>query len=427
MSWPGSPLPVRINDAFGNPASLDAFGRQRVSQPFTVFDSKQVFTDQSLVFDTSLVGGATSVYNPLRASTVLTASGAGQTAIRQTRRYFNYQPGKSQFIFMTFVMNSGNLAGVTKRAGYFDADNGFFIDLDGVDIGFVRRSNVTGAPVNTRVAQASWNLDRLDGLGGATNPSGINLDISQSQIFFIAFEWLGTGSATLGFVIAGKFVPAHRFDNANLAAVVYMRTPNLPLRYEVSSTGGNSSVEAICCSVQSEGGQDPVGQVRSADRALATKTISSANMELVIAIRLSTVAPANRATVIPRAFSILTPSTANTRWALILYSATNFAAQVGGASVFQTIAQSSVEFDVNLTAVGSRVINLAANGRPVNGFLLQSGYFSDNQSEIFGLLESVLSLASDIAGAPDVLVMGAQPVTGANESYLGGLSWFEAQ
>lgn len=418
MTYWGDGIPSRSLDAFGTPLTADAFGRLRVSMPLTIFDSKQVFSDQSLAFSTSVAGGAAIVYSANRASSNLNVTGAGQTAIRQTRRYFNYQPGKSQFIFATFVFGA-LVAGVTRRVGYFDSANGLFLQLADSTTSFVVRSDVV-PPSESVVAQAAWNLDKLDGTG----PSKITLDITKAQILFIQFEWLGVGSATLGFVIDGKFVPAHQFDHSNVATSVYMRSPNLPVRYEISSTGGTATLESICCSVASEGGHDPVGFTRSADRGIAAKTINFAAMELVLAVRLTSGAPGNRASVQPRRVDLINLTNADSRWALILYTAANFALQVGGVSVFQAIPNSPVEFDVNLTAAASRVIALGANGRPTNGTLLASGYTSDDNNGISLPIDNILWLGSDIAGTTDVLVLGAQP-TAANEDYVGSINWFE--
>ncbi len=425
MSYQGSPFPVRINDGFGDPITVDAFGRQRVSNPSTIFDSKQVFSAQTLAFATSVTAGGTITYNAARASSLLATAGAGDAAIRQTRRYFNYQPGKGQLLLATFVMTAGVVADLLRRVGYFDANNGLFLELDGATLSVVRRSDVSGVIVDTPIAQANWNIDVMDGSSSLNNPSGLTLDIAQSQILFVSFEWLGVGSATFGFVIQDRFVPVHRFDNANVLSSVYMRTPNLPIRYEINSAGGVGSLESICCSVISEGGQDPVGITRAIDRNLTTKVITSPNMELVAAIRLNPTAPLNRAPVQPLGASVTVPTSANSRYCLIYYTAANYAANVGGAASWQTVPDSRVQFDVNLNTVGSRVIAMGANGQPTGGTLIYSGYFTTATSTIDARLQDILWLASDIAGAPDVLALGAVPTTGTNENYLGALRWFE--
>jgi len=80
------------------PSQLDNFGRLRVSQPETLFDSKMLHDNAPLLWDDSQTSGAgtSSTYNANQSSVTLavTAATAG-TRVRQTFRRFNYQPGKS--------------------------------------------------------------------------------------------------------------------------------------------------------------------------------------------------------------------------------------------------------------------------------------------------------------------------------------------
>ena len=107
-----------------SPDNVDAFARLRVSNPQTIFDSKQIADNQPLFWDDAEVSGAgtATLYNTNQASTTIsvTANTAGKR-VRQTRRWLNYQSGKSQLIIMTAVM-SGN---ATKRIGQFTDDMEF--------------------------------------------------------------------------------------------------------------------------------------------------------------------------------------------------------------------------------------------------------------------------------------------------------------
>ncbi len=49
---------------------IDAFGRKRVSDVFTLFDSKQLYDNLPLLYDDQQVSGSgtTSVHNPAKAS-----------------------------------------------------------------------------------------------------------------------------------------------------------------------------------------------------------------------------------------------------------------------------------------------------------------------------------------------------------------------
>jgi len=252
-------------------ASIDAFGRWRVSNPSTLFDSKQLHDNQPLIFDDQEISGSGtgSSHSTNTASSVLsvTASTAGKR-VRQTFMRFNYQPGKSLQILLTGVLEKSGVgqAGIVRGFGYYDDNNGIFLqDNEGV-LQIVRRSNTTGTPVDTAIDQSNWNLDKLDGTG----PSGATLDATTSQILYIDLEWLGTGRVRIGFVINGLVVYSHEFLHANVISGVYMSTPNLPIRYEIENdgTGGEAQLEHICSSVVSEGGQDKNGVLRHVKSSL---------------------------------------------------------------------------------------------------------------------------------------------------------------
>jgi hypothetical protein len=217
--------------------SIDAFGRWRVSNPETIFDSKQLHDNAPLIYDDQEVSGGstTSSHSTATASTTI---GVGATTagkrVRQSFMRFNYQPGKSQLIFCTGVLDkSGGGTGITRGFGYYDDNNGLFLqDKEGV-IQFVKRSSTSGSPVDTEVNQSSWNIDTMDGTGA----SGITLDFSKAQILVIDFEWLGVGRVRMGFVVDGIVYYCHQFNHANSVSTVYMSTPNLPVRYEIDNDG----------------------------------------------------------------------------------------------------------------------------------------------------------------------------------------------
>jgi len=252
---------------FGDSSSVDAFGRLRISSPDTLFDSKQLYDSAPLIFDDQEVSGTGtgSSHNANTASTILSTTNAtAGKRVRQTFMRFNYQPGKSQLILCTGTLQLlGGGTGTTRAFGYFDDNNGLFLQDKEGTIQFVKRGSMTGSPVDTEVDQADWNLDKMDGTGA----SGITLDFTKSQILFIDFEWLGVGRVRMGFVVDGGIYYAHEFNHANNLAGVYMSTPNLPIRYELENdgNGGAAALEHICASIISEGGQQQTGVLRHAD------------------------------------------------------------------------------------------------------------------------------------------------------------------
>jgi hypothetical protein len=268
--------------------STDAFGRARISQPFTLFDSQLRYNKRNDQYVEQTVGGASTTYNINESTLSLNVTAAaGDKVTRETTRVFAYQPGKSLKIMTTFAFDEGQ-TGLTQRVGYFNDQNGiFFANIDGVNC-IVKRSYITGSVVETVIPQNEWNIDKLD----IASPSGVELDSSKSQIFFTDMEWLGVGSVRAGFVINGNFYVCHVFNHANLFDSTYMTTACLPVRYEIentSATVASSTMKQICATVISEGGYDLTGSQHSIARGItAPVSMTTAGTAYpVVSLRLS--------------------------------------------------------------------------------------------------------------------------------------------
>jgi hypothetical protein len=237
--------------------NIDAFGRLRVSNPFTLFDSQNRYIDGDQFSNITATGGNV-VYVANESSFNLNVSAtSGSSVIRQSKTVQAYQPGKSLLILNTFAMATLK-ANCRQRVGYFTADNGIYFEAVGTTLNLVIRSSTTGSVVEERIPQASWNGDRLNGAGA----SGITLDPTLTQIFWCDVEWLGVGNVRTGFVINGQFIVCHTFQHANQPGntTVYMTTATLNPRYEITNTGatsGASTMKQICSTVISEGGYTP--------------------------------------------------------------------------------------------------------------------------------------------------------------------------
>jgi hypothetical protein len=341
------------------PIATDAFGRLRTSTPLTLFDSSHRYRDNNLW--SGLVVGTGSTVGFVTTQGLINigiGTTAGCSVIRETTKVFSYQPGKSLQVLNTFIMNPAK-ANLRQRVGYFGADNGMYLELDGSTLYFVERSLSTGT--TTRVAQNNWNIDTMLG-AGHLNPSGVTLDISKAQILWMDIEWLGVGTVRLGFVVDGKFIHCHSFHHANLITSTYITTASLPLRYEIANTGittSSSTLKQVCSSVISEGGyelrgiQQAVGIPINSPRTLGT----AGTFYPVISLRLK--ASPNRldAIVILTALSIMPISTGNFNWQVIASETTTGGAWVSAGT------DSAVEYNITGTS--------AAGGR-----ILASGFFN---------------------------------------------------
>ena len=337
--------------SIGSGPQLDAFGRLRVSEPLTLFDSSHRFDDNGL-WATATATGGTAVFNSNQGLIDLSVpASSGSSVVRETIKTFSYQPGKSLLVLNTFVMSSAK-AGLTQRVGYYGAENGFYLEQVDNTVQFVKRSFITGSVVNTPVLQANWNGDKLDGTG----PSKLILDLTKAQILWMDLEWLGVGLVRIGFVINGQFIVCHTFQHANLITSTYITTASLPLRYEIfntSGTSGASTLKQICSTVISEGGY----QLKGSQQSIGTPILSPRTFAVagtyypIVALRLQSTRL--DAIVIITAISLLGIGNGkNYAWRVV-----NYDVSVSGGTWVNAPGDSSVQYNLTGTsATGGRVI-----------------------------------------------------------------------
>lgn len=271
-----------------NSASQDAFGRLRISNPVTLFDSSHRYVDNNFWATASGVSGS-HAFNPSQGLVDLNVTNAsGSYVERETAKTFVYQAGKSLLTMNTFVMSPAK-DNLRQRVGYFSTENGFYLELDGNSMNFVKRTSVGGSVSETRVPQSEWNGDKLDG----TDYSGFTLDLTKAQILWMDLEWLGVGTVRIGFVINGKFIVCHSFHHANIVSSTYITTASLPIRYEIrnkNTTSGSSTLKQICSTVLSEGGYEQRGAQRSIGTTVSSPRICSVagTFYPIISLRLKT-------------------------------------------------------------------------------------------------------------------------------------------
>ena len=329
-------------------ATADAFGRLRVSQPYTLFDAQARYFDHGL-FASNTAGTANVVYVQNQSSFQLNVGTAsGDSVLRETLKPFPYQPGKSQLTLNSFCFNTPK-TNLRQRVGLFDANDGVYFENDGTYNYFVIRSGSTG--VEERVRQDSWNVNTLNPLY-SPNPSGITLYPARTQIMFTDVEWLGVGTVRAGFVIDGAYIICHSFNHANQTGntKVYMTTATLPLRYEITNTGVTSSASMmtqVCSTVITEGGfqLSGSGNPRAASHLLGTpvRLPNDQSYKPVLSIRLKS--DRLNSVVIPINYSLVPVSQSIFQYRIYKRATTS-----GGAWV-SSAADSSVEYNLAPTAL----------------------------------------------------------------------------
>lgn len=400
--------PIKSTDFSGGPAGSDAFGRQRVSNPEMIFNSKQIFDNQTLYWDDIQESGSgtSSTHSANTASTTLgvSANTSGKRT-RQTYMRFNYQPSKSQLIFITGIIKaSGGGSGIISRMGYFDDNNGLFLECNAGTINLVRRTYTGGSASDNPYVQSSWNIDKMDGTGA----SGVTLDFTKTQILVIDFEWLGVGRVRFGFNVDGVTYYVHELYHANNLTTVYMSTPNLPLRYQIinDGTGVASTINCICSAVISEGGKEEVATNSYVSTKGASVTATKNVANAIIATRLKS--GYLGATVDVLDLSLLTASNDNYEWQLYLNPSGVNSLNYSG------INNSALEYAI------------APNGTVISGgFSIAGGYAQAKTDIQADSLKSLIKLGSSITGRKDVLVLSCQPLGASDSIVYGGINYRE--
>ena len=390
--------------------SIDAFGRTRVSNPHKLFSSSLRYSDSERRWNEKLTGTSSSSHNNNQSLIELTVGSTnGDSIIRETDRVFSYQPGKSLQILNSFTLSEAK-ENLRQRVGYFGKYNGIYLEKDGLDTYIVKRSYGTGSIVDTRVLQSDWNIDSMDGSG----PSGINLDLTKSHIFFTDIEWLGVGSVRTGFIINGQFVLTHIFHHANSIDGTYMTTATLPIRYELTNTGdtsGSSTMKQICSTVNSEGGYNDINLTRSASNPITGKNLTNGIDNPMVSIRLRS--QRTDAVVVPRELTLYGLQDTAFKYKVIRNGTLN------GASWDLVDSVSSVEYDLSADSMsnGTVIFEGLFKGQSTVDPIDLHNFFNHTAQLTRGIIDS------DSAG--DTFTIAIVPTTN-NDDAIAALSWQEA-
>jgi len=403
--------------------NVDAFGRLRVSNPFTLFDSQSRFAADKHFSYVTATGGTTS-YNTNQSSVNLNVTTtSGSTAVAQTFRVFPYQPGKSLLTLQTFTMASA-ATNLRQRVGYFSAQNGVYLEQGPNGVTFVIRTYTSGTVSDARyVAQANWNGDKLNGTGA----SGITLDLTKTQILWFDIEWLGVGNVRCGFIINGQYVVCHTFQNANesTSTKVYMQTATLPLRYEIATTGttaATAALQMICATVISEGGYEQVSApyiARATGNGVAIANNTGLAFTPVVSIRVNS--SYYGAVIVPSIVNFAATYSGTYEIVLVRNPTLTGATWAAG-----TISDGIVDVDTAATAMTA-----TADG------IVQTDYIvSTNQGSVpiiapFGYnfdlqLGYVASLTGNGFASSDVITLGARGlnISGSNGAGIGSIAFY---
>ena len=256
--------------------STDLFNRLKVTMLNPQFTYQNEYNKGDLQWVEKLVGTGIAEHDPIDATVNLTVSAAGDKVIRQTRRYLRYFSGKSSqttITWFTDVMDDYTIF----KAGYFDDNNGIFFERDWVTEYIVLRSE---GKTTKKIPRSDWNGSTFD-----------SFNFDKSAIFQINLQWLGVGVVQVLFEMPdGEIIVAHTFEGSGVVDSTYMRTANLPIRYEFEAVDGfqgePSSVKQICASNGVEdGGCGDISKYRHTANTGITPINVETTQRAVIAIR----------------------------------------------------------------------------------------------------------------------------------------------
>jgi len=392
----------------------DAFGRLRVSNPFTLLDFNHVMGDLNIIMENKTENGGTITESSGSYLDLNVTDTSGSLTIRQTREYIAYQSGKSKLVYLTGILATNlNNTGIISRIGSFDDNNGIFFEYNNGTINIVERSH----GVDNRIPRSSW-TDKLDGNGA----SGKTVSFDKAQIFTTDFEWLGVGQVRVGIVIDGIFRPCYIFRHSGDTQVTqpYIKYAKLPLRYEIKSLGSSNSCRMICGSVQSEGGFAPL--TKSFTKSFSyTDAFSTTVYRPLITLSLKEATSNfdyNRGTLKVKGLEFLITNGGYAEYKLIR-----------NADISNNSGATYSDVDTSNSFVRYKLYDSTDTVDPDSGFLIKNGYlerrttgsFINDVNELF----ASVPIVSDIDDNPDTVTLAIRKITSTNPDIYGNLSWVE--
>lgn len=218
----------------GDNSPVTAFGEVSTSHLHQQVDLKfpyGVLSNQV----TSTVTGSGTVTGASSMAVLSTTAATNSSAKIESKKVSRYTAGIGIVTRFTAMFTAG-AANSTQYIGIGDDTQGFFVGYNGTSFGINRRSSSS----DNFVAQASFNVDTLDGTG----PSGMIIDKTKLNIFQIKYQYLGAGN--VDFYVeepnSKKYILFHRIKYAGANIAPSLENPTMPLYAKVVNTTNNTNI-----------------------------------------------------------------------------------------------------------------------------------------------------------------------------------------
>ncbi len=379
--------------SFADNATIDAFGRLRVSEITSYLELKYLSDKQPLLVDEIISGSSTSAFNSNNSEINMNVFGSGDLVIRQSKYRGIYQPGKGQLFeasFSDFNIESD----VIKRVGYFSSSfdipysstlDGFFLESNGVDNSISFQIWKKGTQIFSGGTD-SWNNNEFDITA---------LDWSKTNLCLVDFQWLGVGRVRFGLNLSGitYFFAEHsgtgHLDN------VYMVSPNQPIRYEIRSSGGAGQFNQICSQVSIEGSLNSLNKTVGLSNATEITCSTSGVTYPIIGYRLKTGSTFSNAII---DYVAVLQTTNDNYLASIQFNPT-----LSSQPSYPDVNNSSIQY-----AVGNGTITVTSAGHIISNYIGKAGSLGTDK---FDYKDNSIKPGVGISGNQDTVWFCVTPLS----------------
>lgn len=218
---------------------MTAFGDLRTAELSPIiqvtFDATVTNTEIGTI-TTANTGAVTQENSLIKATTGATTASTARWATTRHAKYRSGFGGLNRFtaMFTTGVSGTEQAVGLSDVAGSSASHkNGYAVGYNGATFSFLRWNNDVLIPI----AQSAWD-DPMDGTG----PSGMTLDPTKLNVYYIEFQYLGAGAINLWIEsdLTGKMILAHTIQYVNQNTVPSVRNPNFNMMIHAINSGTTS-------------------------------------------------------------------------------------------------------------------------------------------------------------------------------------------